>query len=206
MITIMAYLFSSMKDLAIAAAIVLAIAALLGTVIWRKESKSKPKSDVAQKLMTLALQLKANFEWVRNPTVLPQEYTNRIGRQNESPQEKELLNQWYSKNERLKPLTANLQRLEEAAWTAEAALDKDTFRHVSEAIGAYKRKYSELSTAIYSFFEARRREVTSGESFKNQEYLKELYNTLYSSADDAFTKSIEETTNTLASALKTYTK
>jgi len=206
MITIMAYLFSSMKDLAIAAAIVLAIAALLGTVIWRKESKSKPKSDVAQKLMTLALQLKANFEWVRNPTVLPQEYTNRIGRQNESPQEKELLNQWYSRNERLKLLTANLQRLEEAVWKTEAVLGKDTFRYISEAIEAYKRKYSELSTAIYSFFEARRREVTSSEPLKNQEYLKELHNTLYSSADDAFSKSIEETTNTLASALKTHTK
>jgi hypothetical protein len=199
-------LVASLKDLAIATSIVFAIVAVLGIGIWRKELRSKPKFDVAQKLMILAFQLKADFEWVRNPAGWSWEYTNRIERQNELPQEKELLNQWYSKNERLKPLTANLQRLEEAAWKAEAVLGKDTFRYIPEAIEAYKRKYSELSTAIYSLFEARRREVTSGEPFKNQEYLKELHKILYSSADDAFSKSIEEATSTLASALKTNVK
>jgi len=202
-----AELVSLVSDIALGiSAVVVAVVAFFGLRTWRKELTGKAKFDVARNVMLLGFKLRENFKWARNPGGWSWEYANRTRQENESPELSAVLDQWYAKNQRLQLLVENLQKLEEAAWEAEILLNEDSGKCVQEAFNTYRSSYAELSSAIYSYFETRHDEAIGQDVRQRQEEQKELKKEIYSAARDDFSKRIDQATEQLATALKTYVK
>lgn len=187
-------------------AIFVAVMAFLGLRTWRKELTGKAKFALARDVMLLGFKLKAHFEDARNPFTYSTEYTGRSWQESESPGVSQVLNEWYARANRLKPLQENLIKIQGASWEAHILLGEDSSKPVSEAVAVYRRNFAELSLAIHSCFETRKQEVKTGIPFKEQDWLKELHKTIYSRTDDDFSKQIEEATTKLESALQAYVK
>jgi len=187
-------------------AVVVAVIAFFGLRTWRKELTGKAKFEVARNVMLLGFKLRADFEWARNPFTRSWESADRPRQENEPERESSVLNEWYARNHRLQPLVENLQKLQEVHWEAEILLSEDSSKSVSEGLIIYRSSYGDLSSAIHSFFDARRQEATTGMPFGDQNWLRELERKVYSRPDDDFSKRIEEATKQLAPALKAYVK
>jgi len=202
-----AELVSIASDIAVGvSALIVAGVAFFGVRRWRKELTGKAKFDVARNVMLLGYRLQAYFEGARNPFTYSVEYTGRSRQENEPSNVSQVLDEWYARGSRLKPLIEDLQKLREVGWEAKITLGEDADKCVSEAIEVFNERYAELSSAIYSYFEERHRGVTSSGANIDHAWLKELHKIIYSRTGDDFTKRIEEATAQLASALKAYVK
>ena len=195
------------SDIAVGvSALIVAGVAFFGVRRWRKELTGKAKFDVARNVMFLGLKLKAYFESTRNPFTYSTEYTGRSRQENEPANVSQVLDEWYARGSRLKPLQEDLVKIQEASWEAKILLDKDASKRVSEAIEVFSKSYGELSSAIYSYFEERHREVTSSGATIDHAWLKELHVIIYSRTKDDFSKQIKEATTKLEIALQAYVK
>ena len=195
------------SDIAVGvSALIVAGVAFFGVRKWRKELTGKAKFDVARNVMLLGLKLNAYFEWARNPFTYSGESTGRSRQENESSNVSQVLDEWYARGNRLKPIQEDLVKIQEASWEAEILLGEDSSKRISEAIEVYNHSYGELSSAIYSYFEERHREVTSSAANIDHNWLKELHQIIYSRTEDDFAKTIDEATAELKSALKAYVK
>jgi len=129
-----AELISLVRDIVVGvSALVVAIIAFLGLRTWRKELTGKAKFDIARNVMLLGLKLKAHFEWARNPFTYSTEYIGRSRQENEPPNVSQVLDEWYARGSRLKPLQEDLVKIQEASWEAKILLSKDAGKRVSEA-------------------------------------------------------------------------
>jgi len=187
-------------------AIIVAIAAVPGFYVWRRQLTGKAKFDLVRDLMLLGFKIKAHFEDARNPFTFSTESEDRSWQESESPGVSQVLNEWYARANRLKPLQENLIKIQEASWEAQILFGEDTKNSVSEAVKIYGQHFAELSSAISSYFDTRRQEAISGISYKDQDWLKELHKTIYSRTDDDFSKQIDKATNKLESTLQAYVK
>jgi len=201
-----AELVSIASDIAIGvSALIVAGVAFFGVRTWRKELTGKAKFDIARNVLLLGLKLKADFELARNPFTYSTEYAGRSRQENEPSNISQVLDEWYARSNRLKPLQEDLVKIQEACWEAEILVGEDVSKRVSEAVGVYIHSYADLSAAIYSHFEVRR-ETSASAPYKDQNWLRELHKTIYSGTKDDFSKQIEEATNSLKTALQAYVK
>jgi len=106
--------------------VVVAVVAFFGLRTWRKELTGKAQFEVARNMMLLGLKLDADFQWVRHPLTSSRESAGRQRKENESADESRVLDEWYAKWERLRPLIENLQKLQGAGWEAEVVLDEES--------------------------------------------------------------------------------
>jgi len=202
-----AELVSIASDIAVGiSALIVAGVAFFGVRRWRKELTGKAKFDTARHIMLLGFRLNAGFESARNPFTFSTEHTGRSRQENEAANVSQVLDEWYARGSRLKPLHEDLLKIQEASWEAEILLDEDSSKQVSEAVAVYRDSYAELSSAIYSYFETRREEVVQSEPYKDQDWLKELHKTIYLGTTDDFSKRVEEATTKLKTTLHTYVK
>jgi len=185
-------------------AVAVAIAAWLGLRKWREELAGKTKFEVARKVMSPGRKLQQDFESARNPFTGPWESAGRVRSQDEPWDVSLVLNEWYARQHRLRPVIEDLQKLQEAIWEAQTILSEDSGKQLSDAFKTYQTKWAELSSAIDSYFEVRRDEAVSGHKYHDQDWLKELKKEIYSRVDDDFAKQTEGATDQLASALKPY--
>lgn len=183
-----------------------AVIAFFGLRTWRKELTGKAKFTLAHDAMLLGFKLKARFEWARDMFTHSVEFTGRSRQENETPNVSQVLDEWYARANRLKPLHEDLIKIQEASWEAQILLDKDSSNRVSEAVTVYRHGYAELSSAIYSHFETRRHEATTGRPYKDQDWLEKLHKIIYAPPEDDFSKQIDEATTKLKSALQAYVK
>ncbi len=100
----------------------------------------------------------------------------------------------------------SLNKAIEAQWEAEILLDEDSVQQVKTAIQSYRESYAELASAIESYFDVRRNEAKSGDQYRNQDWLRELRNIIYSSADDDFSRKVDDATNQISEALKKFVR
>ncbi|MCD6299940.1 MAG: hypothetical protein J7L78_02065 [Dehalococcoidales bacterium] len=200
-------LVSLISDIAIgASAIFVAVMAFLGLQTWRKELTGKAEFDLAHNLMLTGFKLKAHFEDARNPFTYSTESAGRSRQEDETPNVSQVLDEWYARASRLKPLQEDLIKIQEASWEAQILLSEDSSKSISEAVTAYRRSFGELSSAIYSYFEERRREVVSRGANIDHTWLKELHQTIYSPTGDNISKQIDKATAKLESTLQAYVK
>ena len=183
-----------------------AVIAFFGLRTWRKELTGKAKFALARDVMLLGFKLKAHFEDARNPFTYSTESAGRSWQESESPGVSQVLNEWYARANRLKPLQENLIKIQEASWEAQILLREDSSKSISEAVTVYRRSFGELSSAISSYFEERKQEAKTGIPFKDQDWLRELHKTIYARTGDDLSKQIEEATAKLESALQAYVK
>jgi hypothetical protein len=202
-----AELVSLLSDIAIgvSAAIVASLAAF-GLRTWRRELTGKAKFNVAHSVMLLSFKLKDDFQWATSVWTDSAESVGRVPKENESPSESRVLNEWYARQRRLQPLVEELQKLQTAGWEAEILLDEDSKKSVSEAIKIFRHGYGELASAIESYFEETYKEATGTSVNSDQGWLKELRRTIYSVSGGDLLKRIDEATAQLASTLKVCVK
>jgi hypothetical protein len=183
-----------------------AVIALLGLRTWRRELTGKAKFALARDVMLLGFKLKAHFEDARNPFTYSTESAGRTRKEDETRDISQVLDEWYARASRLKPLQENLIKIQEASWEAKILLSEDSSKSVSEAVSVYRERYAELLSAISSYFEERHRGATSRAEKVDDKWLKELQKTIYSRTDDDFSKIIDKATTALESALQTYVR
>ena len=202
-----AEMVSLISDIVVgASAVGVAVIAFFGLRIWRKELTGKAKFALARDVMLLGFKLKAHFEDARNPFTHSTESADRTRKEDETANVSQVLDEWYARASRLKPLHENLIKIQEASWEAQILLSEDSKKSVSEAVAIYRRNFAELSSAMSSYFEERHRGAISRMAKIDDGWLKELHKTIYSRTDDDFSKQIEEATTKLESALQAYVK
>jgi hypothetical protein len=200
-------MFSLISDIVVGvSALGVAVIAFFGLRTWRRELTGKAKFTVARDVMLLGFKLKAHFEDARNPFTYSTEFAGRSWQESESPGVSQVLNEWYARANRLKPLQENLIKIQEASWEAQILLGEDSSKFISEAVTVYRRSFGELSSAIYSYFEERKHEAETRNLYKDKDWLKKLRNTIYAIPEDNLSKQINEATDKLESALQVYVK
>ncbi len=190
---------------ALCAAFVAGIA-FVGINSWRKELGGKAKFELARNIMLLSLKLEANFEWARYGLSTSWESTDRRRKDDESLKEAELLDQWYIRRQRLRPLLENLQKIQELGLEAEVLLDTESSKQASEAIKVFKECWAELSTAIEDYFGTRHEEIVKGSEARDQNWLRELSKEIYSTSNDKMSTKVIRAKEQLVSVLKAHVK
>ena len=202
-----AELVSIASDIAVGvSALIVAGVAFFGVRRWRKELTGKAKFDAARNVMLLGFRLNAGFESARNPFTFSTEHTGRSRQENEPANVSQVLDEWYARGSRLKPLYEDLVKIQEASWEADILLGEDSGKRVSEAVAAYRDSHAELSSAIYAYFQTRREEVIGSGSYKDQDWLKKLHKIIYGQTEDDFSKRIEDATTKLKTGLQACVK
>ena len=187
-------------------AIAVAVFAWLGLQTWRKELTGKAKFETARNMMHLGFELKAYFEAARNPFTRSIEWADRTKQEDEQGNVSQVLDEWYARGNRLKPIVESLNKIIEAQWECEILLNESSVQSIKEAVQSYRESYADLASAISFYFDARHDEARTGELYKDQEWLRGLHKTIYSATNDDFSKKIEGATDKLSSALKQYVK
>jgi hypothetical protein len=200
-------LTSMVSDIVVGlSALFVALVAFKGLQTWRRELTGKAKFEIARSLMSLALKLSAGFKASRDIFTFSGESTDRSRQENESSNVSQVLDEWYARSNRLKPLHENLIKIQEASWEAEILLEENASRLISEATKQYISSYAELSSAIYSYFDTRRHEAVTGNLYHDQDWMTGLHKLIYSAGTDDFSKRVDETTDNLKQALRTYVR
>jgi hypothetical protein len=187
-------------------ALSVAVIAFFGLRTWRKELTGKAKFNLARDLMLLGLKLQAHFEGARGLFTSSAEFIDRPRKEDETPDVSQVLDEWYARANRLKPLHENLIKIQEASWEAKILFDEDASEAVSEAVFVYRHNFAELSSAVSSYFDTKRQAAKSGIPYEDQDWLKKLHRTIYTPSGDDFSKQIEGATTKLESALQAYVK
>ena len=185
---------------------IVAIAAIVGLFTWRKELTGKVKFDLARSIMLLALKLEDNFKDARYPVTFSTESFDRKRSEEESKEEAALLDQWYIKRIRLKPLIENLQKLQELGYEAEVVFNEEISSKIIESISSFRKNWAELITSIDDYFETRRDEIIKHTPYHNQEELRELNKVISSVGQDKIAEENRQAKQQLIDTLKEYTK
>jgi len=186
-------------------AIVVAVVAIIGLKTWRRELKGRVLFDIARKIIRLSIELRANFEWARFPLSTSNENSGRQKAVGESDGEAQARDAWYVRWNRLKPIMANIQTLQEMDWEIQTLLG-DKSQKISTAIKIYRESYANLKTAIDEYFEIKVEASIKESQYNNHDYLTELSHIVYGTSTDDFSKKIYSTHEQLAGELKAFIK
>jgi hypothetical protein len=198
---------SIIKDILLGlSAIAVAVFAWIGLKTWRKELTGKARFEVARNIMHLALELQAYFNDARNLFTRSIEWADRIKQEGERKNVSQVLDEWYARGNRLRPIAESLNKITEAQWESEILLNESSAQSIKEAVQSYRENYAELASSVSSYFDTRKDEAHTGVPYKDQEWLKELHMTIYAVKEDNFSKKINEATDKLSSTLKQYVK
>jgi len=187
-------------------AVFVAGVAFFGLQTWRKELTGKAKFEIARNTTLLSSRLKAEFQDAVNIFTSSAESIGRVKSESETPEESQVLNEWYARGHHLQPLSDDLRKFIELSWESEVVLGEVAGAQVSETLKIYRKSFAELSSAIYSYFETRRHEVVSNRPYENQDWLNNLHHIIYQLPDSDYLKNIESINEELASVLKRYVR
>jgi hypothetical protein len=198
---------SLVSDIVVAiSAIIVAILAFWGLNKWRREISGKAKFDLVRQIMRNNSEFENNFLGARNPFTHGGELVGRERKEGESSRETEIMNEWYARFNRLKVVSESLVKLQELGWEAESLLDIESSKQVTETIKIYRNAYASLITSINSYFETRRREITTNNMYRDQEWLTKLHKEIYGLENDERSKEITAAKEKLANVLKKYVR
>jgi len=195
------------SDIAIiVSAVVVASVAIYGLYTWLREMTGKAKFDIARKSMFLSRKLVEDFKWARLPVTYSDEPANRPRQDAESPEVSRVLDQWYSRNQRLQPLIEDLKALEEIGWECEVLLTDEASQSVVETITTFRYQKADLSTAIYSYFEVQHDKALGRDVSQHDAWCRELCLIIYGREGDEFFTKIMGAREKVFSVLKPYVK
>ena len=198
---------SIIKDVVLGiSALAVALLAWLGLKTWRRELTGKARFETARNMMRLGFELKDYFEASRNPFTRSNEWADRTKQEDEQENVSQVLNEWYARANRLRPVVDALNKIIEVEWEAEILLNESSVQSIKEAVQSYRDSYAELASAISTYFDIRLDVARTGLPYKDEEWLRGLQKTIYSGIEDDFSKKVEEATDKLSSALKQYVK
>lgn len=185
-------------------ALILACIGIIGLTQWRTELTGKTKFEVARKMALLAFQFRDEFRQARNPFTFPGESADRQRNDSETREEAQVLDEYFARRKRLRPLQETLKNLHAASWEAEVILDENIGKLIRPVEGAFK----ELFAAIEVYFQMQLEGVRGGRRHPEPDHvwLQSQFEQVYGTGDDEVSQSIDAAVNALVEALKTHTK
>jgi hypothetical protein len=182
-------------------AIAVAVFAFIGLRQWKIQLTGRTKFEVARKMAILAFEFRDEYKRVRSPMTLPGESSERQVAESETLEETNLLNEYFARRNRLRPLQDTLRKLYETSWEAEIILDKD----IGKFIKPLEKAFSELYASIESYFGAEHsrinRQVPTG---RKEDWLENHFNRIYGHDHDDIAIAIDASIQSLVDKLKTY--
>jgi len=193
-------LISIISDILVGAA---AIMAIIGLQQWRVELLGKTRFELARKMVLLAQEFRDKLFYARNPATFGGEAKQRVIQENEKPEESIILNEHYTRLQRLQGLQETLRHLHEASWEAEIILKPEH----AELIKPFEEIYSSLLTAInkfYSFELIRVRNPATNVSLISEKEKERLHETIDCIGEDTISKNTDSAIEKLKVNLKKY--
>ncbi|MDO8530959.1 MAG: hypothetical protein Q7T26_02155 [Dehalococcoidia bacterium] len=196
---------SSVSNVIVAlASVLVAAAALCGLFTWRRELTGKARFEVARKVALLSYEISDAFKWARFPIASSAEAAARPRKEDESPDEAQMLDEWFLRSNRIEALREDLVRLQAAGWEAEVILGNTAGQVISESIAAFRKYFGELASSLNSLFEVRLQQARGQAGNVDTDWIKGLRNTVYSAEGDDLSRHVETANNNLLSSLRTY--
>jgi hypothetical protein len=183
-------------------AVAVAIIGFVGLKQWRAELTGKTKFDIARKMAVLTFQYRDEFKRARNPFTFPGEYVERKKDTNETPDETNLLDEYFARRKRLAPLQETLRQLYEVSWEAEILLDKN----IKATIVPLENSFKGLFASMEAYFQTKYSQARSTAHTINNDWLQTHYAMVYGTDDDEISKSIDTSANALVENLKRFIK
>ena len=195
------------RDVVVAlSALAIALFAWRGLQAWRKELIGRARFETARSMVRLGFELEANFARVRSQQIYAYEWADRESQADETSAESQVLNQWHARIKLSKFLTDSLNKVRRAEWEAAILFDEPAIQAIRDAVKSYRESYTDLSTAISEYYDARLQEAKSGELLPNQDWLRELRDIIYQIPDDKFALKVNAATEKLSLAAKQYVR
>lgn len=197
-------LVSVISDIVVGlSAIVVAILAFWGLRQWKIELTGRTKFETAKKLASLAFEYRDRYKRARSMFTSPGEYIGREKGENETPEERDVLDQWYARQKRLAPLQETLRKLYETGWEAEIIIDKDISKHIKP----FEAAFAELYTSIEAYFGAEytrvRKQIPAD---RREDWLNVHYHRIYGKVDDDVSVEINNSTQSLVDSVAGHLK
>ena len=179
-----------------------AIAAIAGLWQWRRELVGKAKYELAHKIILLALEFRGELKLSRSVFLHPNESSGRFKSVDENPFEALILDEYYARLSRLKPVESILNKLQEASWEAETILSLDD----SNLVQPFEEIYNELKVSIFHYFDEKiiqsRAQYIGIDPKKMEEYL----STFKESENDSFSRKVDQVISSLKGKYRRYIK
>lgn len=186
-------------------AIVVAVAAIVGISTWRKELTGKAIFEAAKKMMESAYKVIDSYQWTVGLMTSSSESIERSRQSTESDAMKQVLDEWYAKAKRFESLLKNYNNLSEANWEVRTILGSEAAKGIEEMLISIKAEIVSLSSAIFSYFDIRRREADySGANRIDPEFTSKMHKKVYQSPDSEETKKLSSLVTDLEKELAPY--
>jgi hypothetical protein len=167
-----------------ASAIVVAVAAIVGINTWRKELAGKAIFEAAKKLMESAYKVVDSYQWTAGLMTSSGESIDRARQSNESDAMKQVLDEWYAKSKRFELLLKNYNNLSEANWEVRTIIGSEAVKGIEEKLISIKSEIVNLSSAIFSYFDIRKREADYlGTRQIDLEFVSKMHKIIYQAPD-----------------------
>ncbi len=190
------------KDLLVTLSTLVVIGATIyGLRKWRSEYTWKIKFEIARRMVLLAFRFRDEFQQARNSFTFPGESTDRPKGDDETPNESNLLDEYYARKVRLSPLSKTLQELKQACWEIEAVSGEHFWELVQPLNDTTKDLFVSIETYFFMKHKPMRRPISGVDETRLQELYKQI-NCL--SDDDEISNLVEITVDKLIQSLKKY--
>lgn len=181
-------------------AVVVAIAAWLGLRAWRRELTGKGRYEAVRRVLLLARRFRGAFGRSRGMFTWANEYADRPRGENETPAQRQILDEQYARLNRLRPAADLLAELEQAVWETEVV----TGEELVPLAKPFGEVFQELNLAIVQHFHARI-EVANGHPISVHIQEGERHTRLiYEPGEDDLTKRVDDALAELEKRLKKY--
>jgi len=182
-------------------AIALVVIAIKGLQAWRQQMVGQSRYEAARRLLLLARRFRGAFGRSRGPATRSNEYAERPRGEDETPAQKQVLDEQYARLNRLQPAADILAELEQAVWEAEVV----TGEALVQLAKPFGLVLQELNLAIVKHFYLRS-EVANGHTITKQQAKEQqrLTKLIYEPHEDDLTRRVDEALAALEEHLKKY--
>ena len=180
-------------------ALIVAILGIIGLTQWKAELKGRSRYEVAKRLAFLALKYRELLQSARSPFTFPSEWASRPKGENESPQEGQILDEYYARAQRLKKVQEVLWQLLEASWEARVVLGPE----VTDLVEPLERSFREITSCLDYHFQMRLEALKAPRARRTPEE-KRCFRIIYGTREDEFFQELTEAVTILINSLEKY--
>ncbi|MDA0799465.1 MAG: hypothetical protein O2884_12460 [Chloroflexi bacterium] len=168
--------------------------------------KGRASFELARRAAFIAFKVEQLFREARSPFTRGEEAHERERRVDETPEEAQVLNEWYSRSKRLNPLGDSLREFQEIVWEAPMVFDDAMADTLSRGLDTYRTQWGELASAVTASFQLQH-QIAKGQGPRNQDdFLQNMNLIIYERPDDNLAATVKQTTADVTTQLKRYVR
>jgi hypothetical protein len=185
-------------------AVVVAVAAVVGISTWRKELTGKAIFEAAKRMMESAYRVVDGYQWTTNLMTYSPESADRPGQQNESDTVKLVLDEGFARGKRLQTVLHDYNTIADANYEVRTILGLEASKRIQDLLLSMKMEIWNLSSAIYIYFDIRRKEADSGIESRDGDFKNKMRSIVYQSPDSDEIKKLNSLVSDLDKELAPY--